>query len=144
MNAEQLNAIKERAEKATPGPWDFHKGDKLRGDRRSAVIEHFDCDFGEWFIHGDLADISDAEFIAHTREDIPALVAEVERLQNRCELYEVARRNDGKMIEYKDAEIKRLRAELTDIIEVATEEASCIPHDNGYGDIIAIARSALK
>ncbi|MFJ7665299.1 hypothetical protein ACIQXW_23355 [Lysinibacillus sp. NPDC097162] len=42
------------------------------------------------------------------------------------------------------AEVERLRAELTDIIAVATEEASSISHDNGYDDIITIARSALK
>ncbi|MGE7843942.1 hypothetical protein ACQKNX_24550 [Lysinibacillus sp. NPDC093712] len=116
MTPEQLNAIKERLAKATPGPWGFDKGDNLREDRRPAVVEHFDYEHGEWFIHGDIADISDATFIAHARQDIPALVAEIERL----------------------------RAELTDIIVVATEEASSITHDNGYDDIVAIARSALK
>lgn len=85
INAEQLIAIKERAAKATPGPWDFDKGDNLRGDRRPAVIEHFDYDHGERFIHGDIADISDAEFIANARQDIPALVAEVERLLEAVE-----------------------------------------------------------
>jgi len=82
MNAEQLNAIKERAEKATPGPWFFDVGRKERLDCRPAVIEHFDYDHGESFIHGDIADITDAEFIANAREDVPALVAEVERLKD--------------------------------------------------------------
>lgn len=134
MNAEQLNAIKERVAKATPGPWD--EMDDL------FVIEGDGLIIGELIAKTEIK--ADAEFIAAAREDVPALVAEVERLQNRCELYEEARRNDGKMIEYKDAEIARLRVELTDIIAVATEEASSISHDNGYDDIIAIARSALK
>ncbi|WP_249662167.1 hypothetical protein [Lysinibacillus fusiformis] len=43
--------------------------------------------------------IEDAEFVTHSREDVPALVAEVERLQNRCELYELVKRNDKKTIE---------------------------------------------
>lgn len=134
MNAEQLNAIKERVAKATPGPWD--EMDDL------FVIEGDGLIIGELIAKTEIK--ADAEFIAAAREDVPALVAEVERLQNRCELYEEARRNDGKMIEYKDAEIARLRVELTDIIAVATEEASSISHDNGYDDIIAIARSALR
>lgn len=82
MNAEQLQAIKDRAEKATLGPWDFERGIKERGDRRPAVIEYFDYDYGEWFIHGDISNLNDAEFIAHAREDIPKLVAEVERLKS--------------------------------------------------------------
>jgi len=135
MNAAQLNAIKERMEE-TPFNKAYVKGDPWKGyEVRSE---------GNGQTLAETSSGTDAEFIAHAYEDIPALVAEVERLQNRCELYEVARRNDGKMIEYKDAEIARLRAELTDIIAVATEEASSISHDNGYVDIIAIARSALK
>lgn len=98
INAEKLNAIKERAAKATPGPW------------RSAGL------YGVRTQNDEALSIplrpSDATFIAHAREDVPVLVAEVERLQNRCELYEVARRNDGKMIEHKDAEIERLRKAL--------------------------------
>lgn len=98
MNAEQLNVIKERAAKATHGPWRSAElyGVRTQNDKALSIPLR----------------PSDATFIAHSREDVPALVAEVERLQNRCELYEVARRNDGKMIEYKDAEIERLRKAL--------------------------------
>ncbi len=46
LTQDDLNMIKERAEKVTHGPW-----------------------------------YADAEFIAHAREDIPRLVAEVERLR---------------------------------------------------------------
>ena len=71
MNAEKLNEIKERAEKATSGPWDMQ--DDL------FVVE------GDGLILGDMVakatSEADAKFIAHAREDIPALVAEVERLQ---------------------------------------------------------------
>lgn len=53
---------------------------------------------------------------SETREDVPALVAEVERL----------------------------RAELEDIIAVATEEAACLSYESGYEDIVKIANDALK
>jgi len=101
MNAEQLNAIKERAAKATPGPW------------RSAGL------YGVRTQNDEALSIplrpEDATFIAYAREDVPALVAEVERL----------------------------RAELEDIIAVATEEASCLSYESGYEDIVTIARTAL-
>lgn len=97
MNAEQLQAIKDRVKKATLGPWDFERGIKERGDRRPAVIEYFDYDYGEWFIHGDISNLNDAEFIAHAREDIPQLVAEVER----CHV-EIADREQSHIDLYND------------------------------------------
>lgn len=76
MTPDELQAIKARAEKATPGPWDTFGYDEtpLR--------------FYTWRVRGpdhfNLAlDLSkgDAEFIAVTRTDVPALVTAVERLQ---------------------------------------------------------------
>ncbi|MED3650001.1 hypothetical protein [Heyndrickxia sporothermodurans] len=80
LNNEQLEAIRKRAEAATEGPWELDEDD-----------------FGLWNRNGrnyigsigkSMAD-SDAEFIAHAREDVPALLslvaqqrAEVERLRN--------------------------------------------------------------
>lgn len=73
MNAEQLNAIKERAAMATPGPW------------RSAGL------YGVRTQNDEALSIplrpSDATFIASSREDVPALVAEVERLREALEYY---------------------------------------------------------
>lgn len=66
MKAEELAVIKERAAEATGGPWNWLSESVLDGD--DEVITEF----------GD--DISDknAQFIAHAREDIPKLVAEIE------------------------------------------------------------------
>jgi len=100
MNAEQLNAIKERAAKATPGPW-----------RQAGLYSVKNSEDMSIPLRPE-----DAEFIAHARKDVPALVAEVERLQ----------------------------AELADIIAVATEEASSLSYENGYEDIVTIARKALE
>jgi len=76
MTEEQLREIEARAAAATKGPW-------KRGLRRDGSIwvsmgdpmsgEHFqaDWDFG----------LANSTFTAHAREDVPALVAEVRRLQ---------------------------------------------------------------
>ena len=84
LTDEALAAINARAEAATPGPWRAPKRERLE-----PVV---------FFASGDAADViqgvagnspgkhiglspEDAEFIAHSREDVPALVAEVRRLR---------------------------------------------------------------
>jgi hypothetical protein len=75
MTDDRLKEIKERLEKATPGKW--------RADRNTV---DFGPPTGSPFavLHSD-ADPSnttnDADFIAHSREDIPYLLAEIERLK---------------------------------------------------------------
>lgn len=68
IDAEQLNAIKERAAKATPGPWKYNRHNEIltsNGARLAQTVTGLD-----------------AEFITSCRQDIPALVAEVERLKD--------------------------------------------------------------
>jgi hypothetical protein len=88
MTREELEAIKRRAEAATPGPW------RIDGPER--VISHFDengrsisAKIGYWpagpKTYGDYESEffskQDAEFIVASRTDVPALVAEVEKLR---------------------------------------------------------------
>lgn len=98
INAEQLNAIKERAAKATPGPWYHNRHNEIstpNGARLAQTVTGLD-----------------AEFIAHAREDVPALVAEVERLEEVA----VARFHLSlgweRIVSEKDVEIERLRKAL--------------------------------
>jgi hypothetical protein len=69
-----------RAEAATPGPW-------IPGLDEGVVFKRIsDRHYATIISPGDAPDdhqprSSDVEFIAHAREDVPALVAEVERLQ---------------------------------------------------------------
>lgn len=79
MNTEQLNAIKERAAKATPGNWHVTLDDPYD---RTYVLGAFN---NEVSVIADIKGDADAEFIANAREDVPALVAEVERLQQENE-----------------------------------------------------------
>lgn len=77
MTQEQLDAIRERTEKATEGPWDV-EGPAYCGPLDTLVV--YPVEDG-----GALAYVQpsweDAEFIAHARQDVPALLAEVERLR---------------------------------------------------------------
>ena len=73
LTQERLDAIQERVDKATKGRWDYAVTGKLAawdGNRAAPVI-----DFGKIYPE-------DAEFIIHAREDVPALLAEVERLRH--------------------------------------------------------------
>lgn len=81
MNVEQLNAIKERAAKATPGQWLVRKHTNGTID----VISVETTEHHEYLSRIELGELEDAEFIAHARENVPALVAEVERLQQETE-----------------------------------------------------------
>jgi hypothetical protein len=66
---ERLQQIKARVAASTPGPWDVDAHYTLLSEE------------GDWL--GDIASSSDADadFIACSREDVPWLLAEVERLR---------------------------------------------------------------
>ena len=74
MNTEQLDTIQSRADAATEGPWDSIGGD---------VVQSYDLAIrtGEYslervgIIPGEYVRENDAEFIAHARTDVPALLA---------------------------------------------------------------------
>lgn len=74
MNQEQLNAIKERVAKATPGPWKVEESRYEGRFNAASVDENYD-------LPACLMGIEDAKFVTHARKDVPALVAEVERLR---------------------------------------------------------------
>lgn len=87
LTAEQLAAIKARADAATTGPWvdklrDFEGVDGYGLESHPTVEANGKtvCIFYEREIDDD-NDEADATFIASAREDIPALLAEVERLR---------------------------------------------------------------
>jgi len=93
MTKQELEAIWARCEAATPGPWNYderincvavyagEKMDCLSGFNSRCIV----------YVHSNLVDgrywelseqkCRDAYFVANSRTDIPALLAEVERLQ---------------------------------------------------------------
>ena len=88
MKPEELEAIKQRCDAAnTRGPWEVSPC----GDEPHA----------EWDISSEYSEVAagcldgDAEFIAHARTDVPALVAEVEKLKAAL-AYRSWKRSGGK------------------------------------------------
>lgn len=78
MMNKRLAEIAERVAKATPGPWEIAGCDgQLIGVNGPNGFNH---DLGP--IHGQLQvhGMNDADFIASAREDVPWLLAEIERL----------------------------------------------------------------
>lgn len=85
-----LDAIRERAEAATPGPWCSYEGNLWQGTAKALAAYDADPDNAPWpygndssgqLFHGEPRRPEDAEFIAHAREDVPALLAVVEQLR---------------------------------------------------------------
>lgn len=76
MPQEQLDAIQRRVESATEGPWSHWSG----FDQRDNCIKS-DTDEGMYTVAEVVSEASDARFVARAREDVPALLAEVERLR---------------------------------------------------------------
>jgi hypothetical protein len=79
VTKDELDAIEARAAQATRGPWTNEDG-KRQFIEAWAVIATKD---GSFDVVTSGLDWDDAEFIAHAREDVPALVAEVRRLRQQ-------------------------------------------------------------
>ena len=94
MTPERLDEMRKRAEAATEGPWkasDFgHYG---RGEPESIVVHTGEFDHSDlrtfesetavaWMPRWEGQESDNATFIAHARADVPALLAEVERLHD--------------------------------------------------------------
>lgn len=82
MRKPNLNAIRRRVAAASPGPWRVGSQDPKHGDVLHAhelVISH---QHGIVELEPHRNGAADTAFIAHARQDIPALLAEVERLRS--------------------------------------------------------------
>lgn len=146
MNAEQLNAIKEREAKATPGPWEAKGLQSLSYARVEKRETKYESKIIVEALNND-----NIEFIAHAREDVPALVAEVKRLNtvkhrlnSDVELYRKQYEGAQIQLSESEAENERLRKALEYFADdenyfygIAGE---CNVLDNGR----KLAREALK
>jgi hypothetical protein len=78
LTQEQLEAIRQRAEHATPGPW---KEDDVTGALVSDIGEDVAVfDAGPYIYAHDRTE-ANMEFIAHARTDIPALLEHIAELE---------------------------------------------------------------
>lgn len=74
MTDEQLAEIEARANAATPGPW-------VQSQRDTWMVYRDGGGTPEVDVGGGYDTKENANFIAHARSDVPALVAEVRRLR---------------------------------------------------------------
>ncbi len=129
MNEKELAEIEARAEAATPGPWEV--------DNDLSVFTKDGGHGTPWTLFDTVGnegeDSSNADFIAHARQDVPALVAEVRRLnEENSRLNFMSGKYEGESValEYMNgerenendalnAENKRLRAALEPFADMA-------------------------
>ena len=96
----------ELAEKATQGPWKAGKDDFTKNiiqaakDRCTIIVQRRDDHNMFWNSYIPIEQtFADADFIAHAREDIPALLDEVERLRAENDFFGKALEDLGSLYE---------------------------------------------
>jgi len=114
MTPAQLAAIRARAEAATPAPWKAqpYVGDPGRA-KEYGITGPMEVDCCPTIVTGDgfLFTEKDAKFVARARTDIPARIAEVERLQVlEQRAAEYAGRLCNTSVGKLEAEVERLTA----------------------------------
>jgi hypothetical protein len=90
MTPEELAAIRQRCENATRGPWSTTLGSGehlftwvVRRHINGGITFIADClPDGEGLTLAEKNHVPNMDFIAHARTDIPALLAEIDRLKN--------------------------------------------------------------
>ena len=125
-----LEAIKARAAAATEGPWEWDDptiGQHWSRPQPWATVVDDEVKCGDYCYGGSSSPIksdADGQFLAHAREDIPALVTEVERLRtlhkDRAALIRAvsAAQDAG-----DDAGIELTRSDLNPIVRAALSAA---------------------
>lgn len=109
MNDQELAEIRGRVERATPGPWFWPYANTLAEDNGDPE------GFGRLVV-GLATSITDADakFIAHARQDLPALLEEIERLRGEVQLHDPDTLEEVRSIAGRvtglEAENARLRA----------------------------------
>lgn len=85
MSDDELDAIEQRCAAASPGPWEsFIEGrDHVSGDTIIRIGGPVG-DEPDMYVYRERDKASDADydFIAHARQDVPRLLAEIRRLRN--------------------------------------------------------------
>ena len=128
MDAKYLAEIKAREQAATPGPWSNGYTSINSDSTYDEVVGLEEYMHGWECDHGLKIEIADAEFIAHARTDIPALLAEVERLTQARnylqQLYDkLNERNENRSKQIASLK-KALEFALDDLLDAATTPCS--------------------
>jgi hypothetical protein len=143
--AARLAAIRERLEKATPGPWVPERTDASNVwfdslPEMHVPIETRGTSFALGMAVGATTGPRDAVFVAAARDDVPWLLDEVDRLEH--ELFCLGEESAGLEVLLAAAEEReaRLRQELAGIATLAREDTYM--HACDMLDTIAVVASA--
>lgn len=80
LSEDDIRQIKLRSEHATPGPWKSY----IEGREEMSGSDFIMTGGEDIYLTG--ATKADQDFIAHARQDVPTLLAEVERLRSLLDL----------------------------------------------------------
>jgi hypothetical protein len=130
LTDQQLTDIDARAKGATPGPWCTDSWEIYQGTEYEPGISQW---IGETCrgTSSPEQDRADAEFVAHARTDVPALLAEIR--DSRAENEKLIRwhREDEKALAEMRATIERLRKQRKVLLaQIAKKDA-----ETGSGDL---------
>ena len=128
MSAPDLNAIRARAAAATEGDWkvthagNIHYGVRahIEGDVYPATVVFAQADSQGY---GNGSRKVDAEFIAHARQDIPALCDEVEQLRQSIAV-------TGGLYRSAESDVTQIMAAMTELVH--------------HGDLTLFGRRVLE
>ena len=114
LSEEELRGIEERAKKASWGPWELRPSGSIIGHKDTAAVAYpgaFDwiCSMQSsnqpmWY--------EDGQFIAHAREDIPALLATIRESRERVGRLQNTVLSNIEEIQTLKARVKELEDEL--------------------------------
>lgn len=129
MTDEQLAEIRLRCDAATEGPWEVAwKTDFIwqldgDGDRFEPIAE---AHYAEGNHH------NNATFIAHARADIPALLAEVERLREECHDAKAERAHYGDIVTSRLGALENENERLKANLERCEQQCDALSEDSFY------------
>jgi hypothetical protein len=118
LTPDELKAIEERCEKATPGPWVHRMNHHARNQQVQSSEVGLEGDDPEsrplftgwaWKPGGHRDARPNAEFIAHARTDIPALLAHIQEQEATAQRREEILSDLGKVAREQAADIARLK-----------------------------------
>ena len=130
MTEQEIREIEERAENARPGKW------KVVNDNEGSeylpfwVVSDENADDEENFIEMHVGDKQTADFIAHSREDVPRLTNEVRQVWAECKQREADIKYIGKICTERYDKI----AELTETVRRLQAELDAAKRDMHIGN----------
>jgi sugar phosphate isomerase/epimerase len=141
VSPDDIASIEARAAAATEGPWVMdHVGPVWVGNRSDGrtsglweIIYGTRDNLSDLTPEGAAVAVANAEFIAHAREDVPALIAEVERLREATDQHTLTLLDRTHAAEQKQAAAE---AKVARVRTLADEADASGRHINGYGYVL--------